>query len=67
MTNFHEHYSELLKKLPLSIKKNIWNCLISRLHNPLSEEQASSIHPDIEVLLISKVNKYEKKKKLAML
>ncbi|RIB15435.1 hypothetical protein C2G38_2192376 [Gigaspora rosea] len=48
MTNFHEYYSELLKKLPLSIKKNIWNRLISRLHNPLSEEQASSIHPDIE-------------------
>ncbi|CAG8815421.1 19684_t:CDS:2, partial [Cetraspora pellucida] len=62
MTNFHEYYSELLKKLPLSIKKNIWNRLISRLHNPLSEEQASSIHPNIEVLLISEVDKYEKKK-----
>ncbi|CAG8633260.1 6693_t:CDS:2, partial [Scutellospora calospora] len=53
MTNFHEYYSELLKKLPLSIKKNIWNRLISRLHNSLSEKQASSIHPDIEVLLIN--------------
>ncbi|CAG8635888.1 8093_t:CDS:2 [Diversispora eburnea] len=46
--NFHEHYSELLKKLPPSIKKNIWNRLISKVHNPLSEEQASSIHSDIE-------------------
>src|SRR5438128_575501 len=60
--NFHEHYSELLKKLPPSIKKNIWNRLISRLRNPLTEEQASSIHPDIETLLISEIDKYEKKK-----
>ena len=60
--NFHSSYSELLKKLPLSIKKNIWNCLISRLRNPLTKEQASSINPDIEVLLISEIDKYEKKK-----
>ena len=60
--NFHEHYSNLLKKLPPSIKNNIWNRLISRLHNPLSEEQASNIHPDIEALLISEIDKYEKKK-----
>ncbi|RHZ72319.1 hypothetical protein Glove_243g119 [Diversispora epigaea] len=64
MTNFHEHYSELLKKLPPSIKKNIWNRLISRVHNPLSEEQASSIHSDIETLLISEIDKYTKKKNL---
>ncbi|CAJ0832491.1 15097_t:CDS:2 [Entrophospora sp. SA101] len=50
--NFHEYYSELLKKLPPSIKKNIWNRLTSRVHNPLTEEQASSINPDIETLLI---------------
>ncbi|CAG8634624.1 5129_t:CDS:1, partial [Diversispora eburnea] len=62
--NFHEHYSELLKKLPPSIKKNIWNRLISRVHNPLSEEQTSSIHSDIESLLISKIDKYAKKKNL---
>ncbi|CAG8748948.1 13923_t:CDS:1, partial [Ambispora leptoticha] len=62
MTNFHEYYSGLLKKLPLSIKKNIWNRLISRLHNPLSKEEASNIHPNIEILLISEVDKYEKKK-----
>lgn len=60
--NFHEHYSELLKKLPPSIKKNIWNRLISRLRNPLTEEQASSIHPDVETLLMSEIDKYEKKK-----
>ena len=60
--NFHKDYSELLKKLPPSIKKNIWNRLISRLHNPLTEEQASNIHPNIESLLISEIDKYEKKK-----
>ncbi|RHZ84672.1 hypothetical protein Glove_78g35 [Diversispora epigaea] len=60
--NFHEHYSELLKKLPPSIKKNIWNRITSRVHNPLSEEQASSIHSDIETLLISEIDKYAKKK-----
>ena len=60
--NFHSSYSELLKKLPLFIKKNIWNRLISRLRNPLTEEQASSINPNIETLLISEINKYEKKK-----
>jgi hypothetical protein len=60
--NFHEYYSKLLEKLPPSIKKNIWNRLISRLHNPLTEEQASSIHPDIEILITSEIDKYEKKK-----
>ena|SRR6185312_3058042 len=60
--NFHEHYSEFLKKIPPSIKKNIWNRLISRLRNPLTEEQASGIHLDIETLLISEIDKYEKKK-----
>ncbi|CAG8628888.1 2710_t:CDS:2, partial [Diversispora eburnea] len=54
----------LLKKLPPSIKKNIWNRLTSRVHNPLSEEQASSIYPDIEILLISEIDKYSKKKNL---
>ncbi|RHZ59168.1 hypothetical protein Glove_365g124 [Diversispora epigaea] len=62
MMNFHEHYSELLKKLSPSIKKNIWNRITSRVHNPLSEEQASSIHSDIETLLISEIDKYAKKK-----
>ena len=60
--NFHEHYSNLLKKLPPSIKNNIWNRLISRLHNPLTEEQASNIHPNIETLIISEIDKYTKKK-----
>jgi hypothetical protein len=60
--NFYSSYLDLLKKLPPSIKKNIWNRLISRLHNPLTEEQASSIDPDIEILLISEIDKYEKKK-----
>ena len=60
--NFHKDYSELLKKLPPSIKKNIWNRLIFRLHNPLTKEQASDIHPDIEALLTSEIDKYEKKK-----
>src|SRR3954468_19520215 len=60
--NFHEYYSNLLEKLYPSIKKNIWNRLIPRLHNPLTEEQASSIHPDIEILITSEIDKYEKKK-----
>jgi hypothetical protein len=60
--NFHESYSELLKKLPPSLKKNIWNRLISRVRNPLTEKQASSINPDIESLLISEIDKYKKKK-----
>ena len=60
--NFHEHYSELLKKLPPSIKKNLWNRVTSRIYNPLTEEQASSIHSDIESLLISEIDKYAKKK-----
>ncbi|RHZ47556.1 hypothetical protein Glove_578g53 [Diversispora epigaea] len=62
--NFHKHYLELFKKLPPSIKKNIWNRLTSRVHNPLSEEQASSINPDIETLLTSEIDKYTKKKNL---
>ena len=32
------------------------------MHNPLTEEQTSSIHPDVETLLISEIAKYEKKK-----
>ena len=35
---FHESYTHILKKLPPFIKRNIWNRLISRLHNPLTEE-----------------------------
>ncbi|RHZ63738.1 hypothetical protein Glove_328g71 [Diversispora epigaea] len=38
------------------------NRITSRVHNPLSEEQASSIHSDIETLLISEIDKYAKKK-----
>ena len=60
--NFHEHYSDLLKKLPPSIKKNIWNQLISRFYNLLIEEQVNNIHPDIETLLINEIDKYKKKK-----
>ncbi|RHZ80439.1 hypothetical protein Glove_136g18 [Diversispora epigaea] len=37
-------------------------CLQSNVHNPLSEEQASSIHSNIETLLISEIDKYAKKK-----
>ncbi|RHZ79350.1 hypothetical protein Glove_149g112 [Diversispora epigaea] len=62
--NFHEHYSELFKKLPPSIKKNIWNRITSKVHNLLSEEQASNINSDIEILLTSEVDKYTKKKNL---
>ncbi|RHZ55117.1 hypothetical protein Glove_420g44 [Diversispora epigaea] len=36
----------------------------TKVHNPLTEEQTSSINPDIEILLTSEVDKYTKKKNL---
>ena len=59
---FNEHYKILLDKLPPSIKKNIWARLTTRKNNPLSEEQASGMHPDIKFMLIREVDKYLKKK-----
>src|SRR5215216_3083087 len=65
MTNqpyFNDHYKSLLDQLPQSIKKEVWLRLTTRKNNPLSEEQARGIRPDIEELLTSNVNRYYKSK-----
>ena len=60
--HFNEHYKSLLNQLPPSLKKDAWLRLTTRKNNPLSEEQARGIHPDIEELLTSNVNRYYKSK-----
>src|SRR3954449_7363649 len=59
---FNEHYKSLLDQLPPSMKKDAWLHLTTRKNNPLSEEQARGIRPDIEELLTSNVNRYYKSK-----
>ncbi|CAI2188667.1 13936_t:CDS:2 [Funneliformis geosporum] len=59
---FNDHYKSLLDQLLPSIKKEAWLHLITCKNNPLSEEQARRIHPNIEELLISNVNRYYKSK-----
>src|SRR3954466_16381093 len=59
---FNEHYKSLLDQLPPSMKKDAWLRLTTRKNNPLSEEQARGIRPDIEELLTSNVNRYYKSK-----
>src|SRR3954453_795684 len=59
---FNEHYKSLLDQLPPSMKKDAWLRLTTRKNNPLSEEQARGICPDIEELLTSNVNRYYKSK-----
>src|SRR5436190_10496490 len=61
--HFNEHYKSLLDQLPPSIKKDAWLRLTTRKNNPLSEEQARRIRPDIEELLTREVNRYYYKKK----
>src|SRR5438270_1014786 len=58
--DFNNHYDNLLKQLPPSMKKDAWLRLTTRKNNPLSEEQARGIRPDIEELLTSNVNRYYK-------
>src|SRR5277367_2046239 len=60
--HFNDHYKDLLEQLPPSIKSDIWRRLIIHKYNPLSEEQAGGIHPDIEELLTKEANRYFKKK-----
>ena len=60
--HFNEHYKSLLDQLPPSMKKDAWLRLTTRKNNPLSEEQARGIRPDIEELLTSNVNRYYKSK-----
>nr|CAG8644034.1 5005_t:CDS:1 [Entrophospora candida] len=62
MAKFNPHFSKFLDQLPPSIKNDIWKRLTTRLHNPLTEEEACGIHPDVEALLIRGVDSYAKKK-----
>src|SRR5436190_3598947 len=59
--SFHIYYSKQLNQLPRSIKIDTWRRLTSRKH-PLSLEQASSIHPEVEDLLNKAVENYIKQK-----
>src|ERR1044072_97737 len=59
--SFHIYYSKQLNQLPRSIKIDTWRRLTSRKH-PLSIEQASSIHHEVEDLLNKAVGNYIKQK-----
>src|SRR3954447_24054297 len=59
--SFHVYYSKQLNQLPRSIKIDTWRRLTSRKH-PLSIEQASSIHSEVEDLLNKAVGNYIKQK-----
>jgi len=59
--SFHIYYSKQLNQLPRSIKIDTWRRLTLRKH-PLSLEQASSIHPEVEDLLNKAVENYIKQK-----
>ena len=59
---FNDHYKGQLDQLPPSIKKEVWLRLTTRKNNPLSVEQASGIHPDIDFLLTKEIDRYYKKK-----
>ena len=59
--SFHVYYLKQLNQLPPSIKIDTWRRLTSRKH-PLSIEQASSIHPEVEDLLNKAVGNYIKQK-----
>jgi exonuclease VII large subunit len=60
--NFNNHYEDLLKQLPPSVKKDVWLRLTTRKNNPLSEEQIRGIHSDIEELLTREINRYYRKR-----
>src|SRR5215470_4234116 len=59
--SFHVFYSKKLNQLSRSIKIDIWRRLTSRKY-PLSLEQASGIHPEVEDMLNQAVEKYIKQK-----
>ncbi|RIA83842.1 hypothetical protein C1645_833167 [Glomus cerebriforme] len=58
---FHSHYTNQLNHLPRSIINDIWRRLTTRKY-PLTVEEASGIHPEVEELLNREVNNYGKKK-----
>jgi hypothetical protein len=45
--HFNDYYKGLLEQLPSSIKSDIWMHFTTRKYDPLSEEQADGINPDI--------------------
>ena len=55
---FNDHYKGQLDQLPPSIKKEVWLRLTTQKNNPLSVEQASGIHSDIDSLLTKEINRY---------
>jgi hypothetical protein len=59
--SFHSHYTTQLNQLPCSIKNDIWRRLTTRKY-PLTIEEASTIHPEVEELLNREVTNYTKKK-----
>src|SRR6266516_8223888 len=59
--SFHVYYSKKHNQLPRYIIIDTWRRLTSRKH-PLSLEQASSIHPEVEDLLNKAVENYIKQK-----
>jgi hypothetical protein len=58
---FNSHYTTQLSKLPHSIKCTIWQRLTTRKY-PLTIEEASSIHPEVEAMLVHELSRYEKNK-----
>ena len=48
---FNKAYSDLIRQLPPSLAYEAWTRLISRKRNPITEEEASSINPIIELFL----------------
>ena len=60
---FNEAYSDLIRQLPPSLAYEAWTRLISRKRNPITEEEASSINPIIELFLKHEVDRYQKKLK----
>ena len=62
LPRYHSQYNDLLNQLPLSMKKNIWERLTTRKRNSLSEEEASTVHSEVEKYLSHEVERYIKKK-----
>ena len=60
---FNKAYSDLIRQLPPSLAYEAWTRLISRKRNPITEEEASSINPIIELFLKHEVDRYQKKLK----
>ncbi|RHZ49062.1 hypothetical protein Glove_534g4 [Diversispora epigaea] len=60
---FSRSYSDLINKLPPSLVNEAWKRLLSRKKSPMTEEEASTINPIVELFLRHEVNRYQKKLK----